>query len=199
MGIKSHEYGPQAPSLLALRGIRLLEGAEGGNPSGDPAPDTPPNSAPDAEADTPNDDGKETDWEAEARKLKAESRKWEQRAKDNLAYKEKAENWDKFQDSQKTELQKAAERAEAAEKAAAEKDAQLARLQVAQEHGITKDEAKLLTGTTPEQLAEQAAAILAIRGDKKPTVPKPDPSAGPKDPVKPSGLAGAISAHYGAS
>lgn len=198
MGIKSHEYGPQAPSLLALRGIRLLEGAEGANPSDDRDPD--PTSQPNPDPETPDgDEGKEIDWEAEARKLKAESRKWESRAKDNLAYKEKAENWDKFQESQKTELQKAAERADAAEKAASEQAAKLARLEVAQEHGITKDEAKLLTGTTPEQLAEQAAAILAIRGDKKPPVPKPDPSVGPKDPVKPSGLAGAINAHYGAA
>jgi hypothetical protein len=192
LGIKSHENGPQKPSLLALRGIRLLDGPEGANPASDPAPDPAPQPTPDPDPDAPKgDDPKpETDW-------KAEARKWEQRAKENAALKAKAEKWDELEESQKTEIQKATDRAAAAEAKATEQAAKLARLEVAQEHGITKDEAKLLTGTTPEQLAEQAAAILAIRGDKKPPVPQPDPSVGPKAPAKPSGgLTGAISAHY---
>src|SRR5690606_6191828 len=127
-----------------------------------------------------------TDW-------KAESRKWEARAKENS---EAAKRLGEIEEAQKSEQQKLEERATKAEQTAAEKAAELARYQAAVKHKITdENELKLLTGKTPEELESQAAAIVAIRGAQGPTVPKPDPSIGPKEPTKPADLAGAVAAH----
>jgi hypothetical protein len=177
-------HGPLAPSKLALMGIRFVEGEDGNAPA---APETPvaPAEAPKPEA--PAQDL--TDW-------KAEARKWEGRAKDNSTA---ADRLKEIEDAAKTDLEKEREARTKAEQTAAEKDAELAKYRVAAKHGISEKEMKLLTGKTEADLEEQAAAILDVRGPAQPAVPKPDPSVGPKEPAKPSGLAGAISAHYEAN
>jgi hypothetical protein len=85
-------FGPSAPTLHALRGIRLLDGEGGAAPAAAPAAAAP---AP-QELAAPAQDG--TDW-------KAEARKWEQRAKDNTTRLEQLEA--KF----KTDAEKALDQA----------------------------------------------------------------------------------------
>lgn len=86
-------FGPSAPTLYTLRGIRLVDGEAGAAPAAAPAaaePVTPQEPAASAQ------DG--TDW-------KAEARKWEQRAKDNTTRLEQLEA--KF----KTDAEKALDQA----------------------------------------------------------------------------------------
>lgn len=103
-----------------------------------------------------------TDW-------KSESRKWEARAKENSAA---AEELKKLRDAQKSETERANERAQQAEAAlsAAENRAMLA--EVAAAKGVP---AGALQGATREEAEAAADALLAWR--------KPD---APKEPQAPS-------------
>lgn len=88
----------------------------------------------------------ELDW-------KAEARKWEQRAKENKAA---AEKLAAFEESQKTEAQKLADRAAAAEK---ERDAaklEALRTKVGMQKKLPTDVIDLLKGDTEEELAAHA-------------------------------------------
>lgn len=132
-------------------------------PAGDPLADPKP-------ADDLGDAGKKAlAAEREARKA----------AEKELAKYRKAEV-DKA-DADKTEAEKRAAseaRAEAAELRAT-------RLEVAHEKGLTPAQAKRLVGTTREELEADADEVLrdfpvAPAAPPKPTVPKPDPSQGPK-------------------
>lgn len=119
-----------------------------------------PKPAPPAEPDK----GGEKDWAAEAEKWKALARKHEDQSKANA---DKARRFDEFQESQKSEQQKLEERAAAAEAKAAEIELRALKAEVANEKGVP---AGLLTGSTAEELAASADALLAFRGEK----PKPD-------------------------
>jgi len=103
---------------------------------------------------------KDIDW-------KAEARKHEQRAKENLARAKAnetaAQRLAEIEDANKTELEKVAARAEAAEKRAAELEAQSVRSEVAASKGIPSG---LLTGSTKEELEASADALIAFRGEK---------------------------------
>lgn len=112
-------------------------------PAGTPAP-----AAPEA---TPPAPAQETDW-------KAEARKWEDRAKANT---KAAERLAEIEESQKTELQKAADRAAAAEAKATGIEARALRAEVAAAKGIP---AALLSGATQQELEASADALLAFRG-----------------------------------
>lgn len=113
---------------------------------------------------TQPDRAAEQDWKAEAEKWKALSRKHEDQSKANA---DKAKQYDEFEESQKTELQKVIDKAEAAEKRASELEQAKVRAEVAASKGIP---ASLLSGTTEEELTASADALLAFRGEK----PKPD-------------------------
>jgi lysyl-tRNA synthetase class I len=106
----------------------------------------------------------EIDYKAEFEKWKAQARANEARAKANA---DKAKRFDEIEEASKTELQKAAERAEAAEKRAAEAERRALVTDVA---ARTKVPAKYLTGDTVEEL-EQAAADF--QNDIAALVPKP--------------------------
>lgn len=108
------------------------------------------------------------DWEAEAEKWKKFSRQHEDAAKANA---DKAKQFDALEEASKTELQKAADRAAAAEAKLAETEARALRTEVAAEKAIP---ANLLSGTTREELEASAAALLAFRGEK----PRPDMGGG---------------------
>lgn len=66
-----------------------------------------------------------------------------------------------FEDRDKTEAQKLAERAEAAERRAAEFETASMRLEVAAEKGLTPAQAKRLVGATREELEADAEELLA--------------------------------------
>lgn len=75
-----------------------------------------------------------------------------------------------FQDRDKTDAEKLAERAEAAERAAAENAQKLLRFEVAAEKGLDPKVAALLNGVTREEMAESADLLLEL------AKPKVDPS-----------------------
>lgn len=104
-------------------------------------------------------DSQDTDW-------KAEARKWEQRAKDaNRRAKELeplAAKVTEVEEASKSELQKAQERAEAAEEALGEATLVAARAEVAAAKGVP---AALLYGDSREALEASADALLAFRDE----------------------------------
>lgn len=79
---------------------------------------------------------------------------------------EKAQMYDQGVEANKSELQKAVERAEKAEKDLTPTRAQVARLEVALEKGLTLTQAKRLVGTTKDELAADADELLADLGGK---------------------------------
>lgn len=140
--------------------------------------------APNSEA-TPTTEATETeatteveiDYKAEAEKWKALSRKNEETAKANA---EKARSFDALEEANKTEQQRLAERAEAAEKELATTRLEAVRTQVALEKGLTPNQAKRLVGSTPEELAADADELLADLGTSKTATPRVDQSQGVK-------------------
>jgi hypothetical protein len=81
-----------------------------------------------------------------------------------------------FEDRDKTETQRLAERAEATERRAAEAESRALRLEVAFEKGLTPAQAKRLVGTTREELEADADEVLRDFPVKPadPTVPSLD-------------------------
>lgn len=120
------------------------------------------NETPQGETPVEGELKQEIDW-------KAEARKWESRAKSNLAEAKAnegaAQRLAEIEEAQKTEAQKVQERLEAAEKRAAELELKAARAEVAAEKGIP---ANLLTGSTREELEASADALIAFKGAQEP-------------------------------
>lgn len=116
------------------------------------------------------------DWEAEASKWRSMARKHEQTAKANSAA---AAKYAEFEDSQKTEQQRLADRAEAAEQRAVAAEIRHARLVAAATHDIPLDLLDRLGGTTEDEIneaAEQlAAAFESEVGRRLAAVPVPEP------------------------
>ncbi len=77
--------------------------------------------------------------------------------------KAKANKFAEFEESQKTEAQKAQERLEAAEKRASELELKATRAEVAAAKGVP---AELLTGSTQADLEAAADALIAFRGQQ---------------------------------
>lgn len=73
-----------------------------------------------------------------------------------------------YQDREKTDTQKATERAEAAEKALAEREAKLLRFEVAAAKGLDPDWAPRLSGSTKEELEADADKLLKKVGPDRP-------------------------------
>lgn len=107
----------------------------------------PPAPAQGTDADAAKPDT--TDWQAEARK-------WEGRAKANIAAAQE-------RDALKAEKAAEADRATAAERRAAEAEARATRREVALEHGLTKDDAAVLDSITDEDAMRAVAARLSTR------------------------------------
>lgn len=101
------------------------------------------------EVETP---AQETDWQAEARK-------WEKRAKENRSA---AEKLAEIEEASKTEAQKLAERAEAAEKALADAQAESLRLSVIAKHSIPEDYQEFVSGSTEEELVAKAEKVKKL-------------------------------------
>lgn len=152
--------GMTVDQLLAFHRARFgdsrMDASDGESEPEAPAAPEAPKPAPPAADKAP-----EKDWAAEAEKWKALARKHEDQSKANA---DKARRYDEFEESQKTEQQKLEERAKAAEAKAAEIELRALKAEVANEKGVP---ANLLTGTTAEELAAAADALLAFRGEKK--------------------------------
>ena len=98
----------------------------------------------------------EPDWKAEAEKWKAMSRKHEGQAKQNA---DAAKRLAELEDANKSETQKLADKAAAAEKRAADAEAKAARYEVASRLGIKTNHLKYLSGSTVEEIEDAAKAI----------------------------------------
>lgn len=134
----------------------------------------------------------ETDW-------KAEARKWESRAKENLASakanEDAAKRLAEIEEAQKTEAQKAQERLDAAEKRAAELELKATRAEVAAAKGVPVE---LLSGSTRDELEASAAALLAFRGEQEPQrLHVPNEGKAPDLPLNGDGLESALKSALG--
>jgi hypothetical protein len=114
------------------------------------------------DVDTADDDATPVDIEAvkaKERKLNRENATLRARAK---AAEEKADKWDEFELSQKSEVEKVTERLAAAEKLAADLQANAVRTEVAMSKGLTAAQAKRLSGSTREELESDADELLSM-------------------------------------
>lgn len=114
--------------------------------------------------DTQTDTATETDWKAEAEKWKALSRKNENEVK---ALRPAAQKLAEIEDANKTEIEKAQARAEAAERALQETELARLRSEVALAKGLTPSQAKRLVGTTAGELEADADELLADLASRK--------------------------------
>lgn len=133
-----------------------------------------------------------TDWEAEAVKWKALARSHENRHLTALGFKSKdeieqlrqaAQKYGEFEDSQKSEVQKAQERAQTFEQQLADERSQNARLLAAATHGIPPDLIELLGSGTAEEINARAEALAERL--KAATPPAPPASQRPVESLTP--------------
>lgn len=108
--------------------------------------------------ETVKPDKDETDWKARYEAEKEAARKWEKRAKENV---DKARKYEELEESQKTELQKAADAQASAEARAAKAEADALRYRIASRKGLSDVQAKRLLGETEEELEADADELLA--------------------------------------
>lgn len=87
-----------------------------------------------------------------------------------------------IEDSEKSELQKAMEAAETAQRELAATRSESARLRIATKHGISEDHLDLLTGADEDELEAKAAKLAALI---KPTNEEPAPKKGAWAPFDP--------------
>jgi flagellar biosynthesis GTPase FlhF len=122
----------------------------------------------------------DTDW-------KEQARKWENRSKKNLAEKtsleEAARKWQEYQEAQKSEAEKTAERLAAVEAEAVSARTELLRYRVAAAKGIPENALKFLNGSTEEELTASAEDILSLIGTAgtKPAVAPIKTQGNPQD------------------
>lgn len=133
-----------------------------------------------------------TDWEAEAAKWKSLARRHEGKHLDALGFKSKdeidqlrqaAQKYGEFEETQKSEIQKATDRAQTFEQQLADERAQNARLLAAATHNIPPELIELLGSGTAEQIGARAE-VLAERL-KAATPPAPPASQRPVESLTP--------------
>lgn len=100
----------------------------------------------------------ETDLAAELAKWKAMARKNEEAMKRNA---DKAKAFDEYQESQKSEAEKAQAEIERLRSQVQAQEISLLRSKVAAEKGLEPELAETLTGSTAEEMAEHADRLLA--------------------------------------
>ena len=104
-----------------------------------------------------------------------------------------------YEDVNKSEAEKTAERLATLEKDNAASRSRAERLEVALDKGLPKALAARLQGSTREELEADADELLKLVGEQKPASPKPDPSQGHGGAgAKPTSMEAAIAAALGA-
>lgn len=140
-----------------------------------------PNTEPQTEApETGAEQQQEVDYKAEFEKWKALSRKNEQLAQENA---DKAKRFDELEEASKSELQKAIDRATAAEERAAKAETARLRSDIARTKGV---EEALLQGSTEDELNAYADQLLAWRGAEQPAAPRSSGGDAPSGAAKPT-------------
>lgn len=120
--------------------------------------------------------GSGDDVAAELKKWKDLARKHEDRAKENF---DKAKKYDALEESQKSEIQKATDKATAAEERAAQAEAEAARLRAAVKHGLSDEDLDLLgTHGTAEEIEARAELLAARLKTVAPAKPSAPPATG---------------------
>lgn len=132
-------------------------------PTENPAPDADdkgPAPADDQNADDKDATGQDDADDQDAEYWKKRAREWEDRAKRNAGA---AKQWNDYQQSRKTDEQKAADERAAieAERDAARRDARMSR--AALKHGLTEDDLALLDPAGTDAEFDARAAALAER------------------------------------
>lgn len=128
-----------------------------------------------------------TDWESEATKWKALARQHEKKnlgalglkSKDELTQlRQAAEAYQQQQDAQKTEIQRATDRATTVEQQLADLRSTNARLMAAAAHSIPPDLIDLLGSGTDEEIDARAAVLAErLRATAPASAPVPSPAA----------------------
>lgn len=131
--------------------------------------------ATDAEQGQQPDTATETDWQAEAEKWKSLARKHEDTWKAN---KGKVDEYDRLVEASKTDQQRLEERAAAAESKAGSLEGENMRLRVALAKGIPAEHISRLQGSTEEELAADADALLGLIGTGQQQTPDLRAAAG---------------------
>jgi hypothetical protein len=152
-------------------------------PTPQTTPPTPPAGA------TPDTGTGDSDWKAEAEKWKGLSRKHEAQAKENLAA---AQKLAAYEESQKSESQKAADRMAVLEREVSEAKTTALRYEVGVEKGVPTKLLRYLSGSTKEELEANAAQLIADFG----TGTDPSKGAGaqsgrPREALRPGAAPGA--------
>lgn len=122
------------------------------------------------------------DLASEVEKWKAMARKHEAQSKANA---DKAKQFDKWQESQKTEQQKADEKLATLQ---SERDAALAQAALAKaalDHGLSTDDLELIGGGSPDEINAKAEKLAARLNASKIPSTSPDPRLGRES--KPTG------------
>jgi hypothetical protein len=146
---------------------------------------------PDPAKDDPKPPVKDDDLgDAGKRALAAERQRAKTAEAENADLKKRL---DDLEGKDKSEIQKATDRATAAEQRADKAEQRATRLEVAMNKGLTAAQAKRLVGATAEELEADADEILETFGGRKPADDgdKKDPPGGPPTPrPKPDSLGG---------
>jgi hypothetical protein len=154
-------------ALLRTAGVTLTMEAddEDDQDEGDESDD---DTGDEGESDKDKPKSKEKDPAVDAAKWKALARKHEARAKENA---EKARKFDEVELAGKTEAERLAARAEAAEKKAAELELRTLRNEIGSEVGLPRTMWSRLQGATEDEIREDAEALAEdlkpATGDKK--------------------------------
>lgn len=120
-----------------------------------------------AEATATETEGTETEQQKPTETVefwKQKAREQEKRAKENA---DAAKRLSEFEEAQKSEAEKAADRTAKAEQRAAEAEARALRREVALEHKLSKDDADLLDSLTDEDAMRRLAERLALASEDK--------------------------------
>lgn len=129
---------------------------------------TPPAETPPPAQEPPKQTWEELFKDQDPAKVKEaldNSRKWEQRAKEN---KTAADQLAAIEEANKTEAQKAADRLAAAEKAAADATREALKFKIAAKFQIGDEDADLfLTGSDEDSMTKQAQRLMAREADRK--------------------------------
>lgn len=124
------------------------------------------------------------DWKAEYERVKAESRKWEGRAKANIEKANKYDELEKLNSDTKEQLAQANARADEAEKASESAKSALEYSntvsKVSEATGVPRG---LLHGETEDELMESAKAILEFTNSQKPNIPSDQGGAAGAQPI----------------
>lgn len=136
-------------------------------PEAEPAPEAPAQRAPE-------------DYEAEIARLRKEAAGWRTKLRE---VEPKAKAYDEVEEAKKSEVQRATERATAAEQALADRETELNRLLAATMHGLTDEtDISLIGSGTREEMDARAAHIAQLR---KSVASTPPPSDRPVESLRP--------------